>query len=171
MFRVNDYVNYSAQGVCKIEDIRAIRFPTCSRTREYYVLKPVHQNDTRVFVPVENQALTDRMRPILSPAEVDRIILRVKDQDMLWISDRKQRSARFQEILSRRDEEELLLLAGCLYRKSREAKGLTAGDAQALKRAEAVIQQEFSFSLQINAGQIGEYIRRKLGIAEAPPAR
>ena len=107
------------------------------------------------------------MRPILSPGEIDSIILSVKTQHPKWIDDRKERKARFQEILSRRDERELLLLILCLYFRAKEnPKGISASEAAVLKKAEAVIEQEFSFSLKISKQKIGSYIRTKLGLPE-----
>lgn len=86
---------------------------------------------------------------------------------MEWIADRKLRSARFQEILSKYDEHDLLLLAGCLYWRAQESpKKLSFSDEKVLKTAEKIIEQEFSFSLRIGAQSVGDYIRQKLGIPE-----
>ena len=131
---------------------------------DYFVLKPVHQENASIFVPADNQNLLARMRPILAPEEIDQIIASVKDQDMLWISDRKALAAQFQALLSRRDERELLLLVSCLYLKN--PKGLSSTDAQILQQAEHIIEQEFSFALQISPQDIGSYIRKRLGIVE-----
>ena len=167
MFQKDDYVNYGSQGICHIEDIRFIRFDCRSGGRDYYILRPVHQDGSRVFVPTDNPQLTGRMRPVLSPGEIDRIIRSVRGRDLPWISDRKQRSARFQDILVRRDEEELLLLARCLYQKSREGrKGLSSADAAALKKAEEIVDREFAFSLRLAPQSVGAYIRRILGLEE-----
>lgn len=165
MPRVNDYVNYSTHGICKIEDLRFIKFDSCASGHDYYVLKPIARDTSSLFVPADNPILMERMRPVLSPEEIDQIILSVKDQNLLWISDRKQRSAQFQEILRTRDERELLLLISCLYLKSTETeKGLSNTDAQVLKKAESIIDQEFSFSLKISTSSIGSYIRERLGL-------
>lgn len=160
----NDYVNYQTHGICKIEDIRPIQFDARSAAQEYYVLRSIGHDKSCIFVPADNPKLMARMRPILSADEIDRIILSVKDQNLLWVDDRKERSALFQDILSRRDERELLLLVSCLYAKSKECpRGLSSTDAQILKKAESVIEQEFSFSLHISPDKIGDYIRAKLG--------
>ncbi|MGI6009883.1 MAG: CarD family transcriptional regulator [Ruminococcus sp.] len=167
MFQKNDYVNYGTHGICKIEDIQFLKFAASPQGQNYYILRPVHQKSATVFVPAENENLTQRMRPVLSSEEIDAIILSIKDQDLLWIPDRKQRMEQFKNILLRRNEKELLLLISCLYRKSRQsAKGLSSSDAQILKKAEEIIDQEFSFALQISTRNIGRYIRKKLGIEE-----
>lgn len=168
MPNINDYVNYGTQGICKIEDIRPMKFSFDSCERNYYILKPVHQENACIFVPAENQKLIEQMRPILSPEDIDRIILSAKKQKKSWTNDRKKRASKFQDILSRRDECELLQLASCLYLKSMDsAKGLCSSDVQILKKVEAIIAQEFSFSLNISPQEVGTYIRGKLDIPAA----
>lgn len=164
----NDYVNYSTHGICRVEEIRFMQFDRSSKGREYYILRPVHPDNIRIFVPMGNPHLAERMRPVLSPVEIDQTILSVKNQTLQWIDDCKQRAAMFRKILLQRDERELLLLVSCLYLKSREGpKALSASDVQILKAAEEIIEQEFSFSLKISTQQIGSYIREKLGLAKS----
>lgn len=92
MPNINDYVNYGTQGICKIEDIRPMKFSFDSCERNYYILKPVHQENACIFVPAENQKLIEQMRPILSPEDIDRIILSAKKQKKSWTNDRKKKS-------------------------------------------------------------------------------
>ncbi len=167
MLSINDYVNYSVQGICKIEDIRSIRFKYEANSRDYYILRPINQENTVIYVPVDNPKLIERTQPILSPDEIDRIISETRDESIPWISDCKERALQFNKILSNRDKRQLLLLAKCLYTKSKESrKGLAYSDGQIPKRVEAIIEQEFSFSLKISKESIGEYIRGKLGLNE-----
>lgn len=163
MYRKGDYVNYSAQGICEIEDTRLIKFNSDSHARRYYILKPVYQKNACIYVPIDNQKLIEQMRPVLSSDEIDRTILSVRNSKIPWTKDRKQRTSEFQAILSRRDEKELLQLASCLYLKSKDGeKGLCSSDSQILKKVETIIAQEFSFSLKINPQDIGPYIQQKL---------
>lgn len=164
MIAVHQYVNYGTQGICKIEELRSVKFNSDSHARDYYILKPVYQENAQIYVPAKNQALLDKMRPILSPEEIDQIILSIQDQDRLWISGRTKRLARFWEILSGRDERELLLLASCLYRKYKESgKGLCSSDAEILKQAENAIEQEISFSLKMSTKNIGSLYSGETG--------
>lgn len=166
MYRKGDYVNYSTQGICEIEDVRLIKFNFDSQARKYYILKPVHQKNACIYVPIDNQKLLGQMRPILSSDEIDKTILSVRNSEIPWTKDRKQRTSEFQAILSRRDEKELLQLASCLYLKSKDGtKGFCSSDSQILKKVETIIAQEFSFSLKINPQDIGPYIRQKLNLS------
>lgn len=164
---VHDYVSYGSQGICQVEDLRPLKFGSDRSPRNYYVLRPLHQNSAQIFVPADKEALLARMRPVLTPEEIRSIVRSVKDQTMPWIADRRQRAAQFQDILSRRDTRELLLLISCLYlhRKS-SPRGLGSGDAQVLKAAEAAIEQEFSFALRRSPQTVGAYIRQELDLPE-----
>lgn len=165
MHQRGEFVNYGTQGVCLIEDIRPIRPGKSTTVLDYYVLRPLYQERSTVYVPVDSPELAERMHPVLSPEEIDQTILSVKGKALPYIGDRKERSACFRQILSQRDQRELLLLASCLHTKAQEnPKGLSASDAQALKAAEAAIEQEFAFSLRMNAQDVGSYIREKLGL-------
>lgn len=169
MYRKADYIKYGSQGICRIEDIRSMRFDRGAPPRTYYVLQPLQQAQEQLFVPADNPTLLARMQPVLSPEEIDQIIASVKGQTLPWIQDRKQRAEQFRSILIRQDERELLMLAACLYCKAQETpKGLSASDAQVLKAVEAAIEQEFAFSLQMGTQQVGSYIRGKLSLGSSP---
>lgn len=170
-FVKDEYVNYSTAGICLVEDIRQLQFPPLKHPATYYILKPVRNPSSTLFVPVDNTVLLGRMKPILSQAEVDRIIQSIREEELPWIADKKLRAAEFHDILIRRDERELLLLVSCLYRRGKELdRGLPGTDQQVLKEAEAAIEEEFAFSLQMEGKEVGRYIREKLGIPEPEPA-
>lgn len=157
------YVSYGANGICLVEDLRQMQFDSRQGPRPYYVLRPVHHQEGCVFVPADNPKLMDRVRPVPSPQEIDQAILSIREQELPWIEDRKERTARFQEILSRRDGRELLQLASCLRRRKAACpNGLSYSDDQVLRKAESIITEALAFSLQMNAQSVSDYIRQKL---------
>ena len=163
MFHKNDYVNYTTQGICKIEDIQLLKFGRRREGCRYYILHPIYQAGMNIFVPTDSAQLLRRMRPIPSPQEIDRIIDETGGRALPWPGDRKQRAARFQDILARRDERELLLLVNCLTLRAQEdGKGLSSSDEYVLKRAKAMVEQEFSFALNIPPQDVGTYIKTRL---------
>ena len=67
MFQVNDMVLYGTNGVCRVVDIDE---RDCGgRMVEYYILKPIYASNSTVFVPVNNEKLTSKMRYVLTEAE------------------------------------------------------------------------------------------------------
>ena len=160
---IGEYVNYSNQGICQVEGVRLLDFGARHPKRDYYILRPVYQKDSHIYVPVDNKTLLEQMKPILSKEEIDQIISSAKETSLPWIKDRKRRTEKARSILSRRNERELLQLVSCLYLKSKEeVKGLSYTDSNILKKAETIIAEEFAFSLNIEAKDVGAYIQQRL---------
>lgn len=154
------------QGICKVEDISVLKFSPKAPRRQYYTLRPLFQRSILIYVPVDEPSLTKRMRPILSPTEVDQIILSTKGKKLILRPDHRERTIIYHEILSSNDEQALLLLTDFLYKKSKRChKGLTSSELSIFKAAEAIIVEEFSFALNIPGKDVGNYIKTKLGVA------
>lgn len=159
MYGKGDYISYGGHGVCRIADVRSMDFG--SGEQEYLVIEPIASGGATIYLPSANQTVQARMRPVLTREEIDVIISSVKNQQMPWPADRKERMNQFQQILSRRDTRELLLLASCLHKRQSE-KGLSASELEILHKVEGLIEQEFSFALHISRAEIGQYIRDRL---------
>lgn len=165
MFQKKDYVVYANEGVCLIDDIRSIEFDRLA-AKDYYVLMPIRKNESQIFVPLDSETLLARMRPLLTKEEIDGILDSVVGKRLPWIADRKRRTALFKSICAEMKCERLLLMIGCLtlqkHLLEREGKKLTFADNEALLHGEALINSEFSFSLNIPYEEVPAYIRRRL---------
>ena len=159
MYQKGDYISYSGHGVCRISDIRAMDFG--SGKQDYYIIEPIAAGSATIYLPIGNPKALLHLRPVLTKEEIDAIIFSVREEQIPWINDRKVRIAQFQQILSRRDTRELLMLASCLHKRKTE-RGLPAGELEMLHKAEGMIEQEFSFALNIQREDIGQYIRDRL---------
>lgn len=167
-YRKGDYVSYSCSGVCLIDDIRQEAPVGKGEPKTFYILKPVADNGATIFVPTSSPVLLARMQRLPNKEEVDAMILATKEEEMAWIDDRKVRSAAFQTILKACDLKDLLGLVACIYRKrsqlTAQGKKLSSSDESTLRRAEGLIENEFSFVLQLKGDQVGAYIREKLAL-------
>ena len=101
----------------------------------------------------------------LTREEIDGILTGIRDNQMSWIADRKQRTAQFQQILSRRDIGELVLLARCLHLQQRE-RPLPTAERETLHQIEHMIEQEFSIVLGLPPTEVGAYIQSKMPLGE-----
>ncbi len=161
-----EYINYSGSGVCLISEIGTPDFDKSSDP--YYILSPIEDKSTTIFVPISNQLLLSRMRKLLSRDEIDSLILSIKNESIEWIDDRKRRTETFGNIIKQNDPAELLKLVICIYVKKdqlAENKGnrkLSFSDLDYLERAEKLIESEFSFVLGIPSIDVAGYIRKKL---------
>lgn len=162
-FGVGEYVVYGTSGVCCIDDIRVCRLSPDLPMEEYYILKPVGNPSSRVFVPRINERLCSKMRAVMTKNEIDDVIASLSGCKMNWIDDRKLRTSEFKSILLRGDRRELILLIRCiLYHKQeleKTKKKVSSADSDILQAAEKAIRDEFSFALGIDAGKIADYVK------------
>lgn len=161
MFQVNESVLYGVQGVCKIVEIAKKTFGKTSV--EYYVLRPVYDGkDTRVFVPTQNEALTSKMRRVLSPKEAHEIISQIPDEEPIWIEDENERKVRYKEILAGGDCREVIRLIKALYLHGRTlqemGKKLHLSDEHFLKDAEKALYDEFAHVLELQRDEVLPFI-------------
>ena len=169
-FYKGEYVKYSNNGVCFIEDINTPDFDKKAGENAYYILRPINDKSTTIFVPKANELLLSKMRRLLTKDEIDGLIFSIGDNEQIWIDDRKQRLDHFSEVLKRNDPLELLRTVGCIYLRKQQLesagnnKKLSLSDLGVLEQAEKLIENEFSFVLGIPASGVGVYIREKLGI-------
>lgn len=164
MFAVNEKIHYGGSGVCMIQDIATMRF---GRSRErYYVLKPVYQNASVIYVPVDNPQLVSKMRPVLTREEVDRLIAGMEEIPTAWEEDPQQRKASFDALLRSNECRSLIVLIKTLNahkeRRQADGKALHVADETYLREAQRLLYDEFAGALEIQPAQVHDYIQSKL---------
>ena len=165
MYSVNEKIHYGGSGVCVIQEIATMRF---GRTREkYYVLKPVYQNASVIYVPVDNEALVSKMRPVLSREEVDRLIDSMDEIPTAWEEDPQARKASFDALLRSNECRSLIVIIKTLHaqkeRRQADGKTLHVSDEGFLREAQRLLYDEFAGALEILPAQVPGYIQSKLG--------
>lgn len=165
MYSVNDRIHYGGSGVCTIQEITTMRF---GRTRErYYVLKPVYQNASLIYVPVDNPALVEKMRPVLSKQEVDALIQQMPSVQTAWEEDAQLRKNSFDTLLRSNRCSDLIVLIKTLqeHKQRRQAIGKTlhVSDETYLREAQRLLFDEFAGALDLRPNQVNAYIQERLG--------
>lgn len=164
-FQIGERIVYGTRGVCLIEDIRTLDFAQ-DKNRLYYVLKPTANPNSTFYTPVTSEQRKEEMRYALSKTEIDELLTRLRGKTMKWIDDRNGRAAYFHDILSGREQEPLIMMAGCIYARREELrkknKKLSVSDENVLHAAEKRIAEEFGLTLEMSEAEVGEYIRRSL---------
>ncbi|MBQ3968923.1 MAG: hypothetical protein II685_00385 [Clostridia bacterium] len=60
MYELNEILVYGSSGVCKLVDIRKEKF--AGSPTMYYILSPVFSGQSTLYVPIENTALSSKLR-------------------------------------------------------------------------------------------------------------
>ena len=161
MLAVGQTVVYGTQGVCTVREISMLKL---GKTKgEYYVLTPLDDPGSTVYVPTANEKLMSKLHPVLSSAEADALIAEAVNEPLEWIANDNERKAVCDEIVKNGDRKQLMRLVAMLYRR-REAlkdqkKHFHNVDAQYLKTAERMLHGELSYVLGISPDEVAGYIR------------
>ncbi len=165
VFEKEQYVVYGKMGVCRVMDRQRLSFG--GEKEEYYILAPMRDPRSLVYVPCANETLVARLRPLLTGDEIDNILSCVAQVDIPWTEDRGERASQFRAIISDGDRREIVRLVRCLYAKKQEkaaaGKKLSAADEAFLQECIRLIEEEFVLALGISAEQVGNYIRERVG--------
>lgn len=146
MFEKGSYVTYRSEGVCVIIDIRKEDFATENGAGDYYILAPISDMKSTVFVPVSNERLVGYMHSLISADEMNAVISELRDSRMEWIPESRARNTSFKQIISQGDRRELIVLLNTLYDKTdemkRDGKRVGTTDQGAIAKAERLICEE-----------------------------
>lgn len=168
---IGEYVVYGTNGVCMVEDIKMMRFALDTEKNPYCILKPAGNESSTIYVPLNNEKLMSKVRPVMTKEEIDSLLLGMRDKEIVWDGDRRNRTERFHDILLNGVTQKLLLMIRCIYMKKQElmsvGKSLSTTDDNTLKSAEKLVEEEFSHALDIPRDDVSGYIRSLLEIEPA----
>jgi len=168
MFQIDDTVVYGSQGVCRVSQITEQKL--AGKTMKYYILTPLNNSTLTIYVPVENETLTSKMRRVLSPEEIKDIIHTMPAQELIWVENDSERRDAYRDILSRGDTLELVQLAKTLFLRKQElvsmGKKLHSADETFLKDAETMLYDEFALVLNITREEVVPFITEEIQVSE-----
>ena len=163
MYGIGDKVVYGALGVMEIVDIS--NQTVGDVTREYYVMKEYSSlSSSLTYVPLANEELVAQMKPLLTKEEILDVIRTAKNSPPIeWVEDNRARSEKYKKILASADRVQMLSMIDSVYktgiRREEEGKKNYIADENTMKRAEKLINSEFSLVLGIPESDVPEFIK------------
>ena len=168
IFSIGDTVIYGIHGICKITDIQKRDF--MGEIADYFILSPIYDERSTVFVPCENENLTSKMKRIMSAEEIYEMIRSMPSEQQVWIDSEHERKKCYAEILKSGDRKLLIGLIKTLYlhKEKQQASGkkLHISDENFLRDAEKILYEEFAHVLQIKREQVLPFICSQIEIQE-----
>lgn len=166
---INDTIQYGTD-ICKVAGKTKKEFN--GQHNEYYILKPVHDEKSTIYIPVNSKKAAAKIRRILSIEEIYALIKEMPNANMLWISDDTKRKEEFRQILASGDRGQLVRMIRTLYQKKQEkvnaGKKMRADDERFMKEAERILYEEFAHVLDISLDQVIPFIIDQIEIKEKP---
>lgn len=164
MYKKDDIVMYGTPGVCRVAGITEKTF--AGSTYRYYELRPVYDEKSTLFVPVDNQALVEKMHRVLSAEDIQELIQAAPGEETVWIEDETERKKRYKEIVESGDRKALICAIKALYshqqEREKEGKKIHVCDERFFKEAERILYDEFAYVLRIDRSEILNYIFKQV---------
>ena len=164
MLQVGDRIVYGIHGVCCIVDVEK-RMVDRKRV-EYFVLEPVQQPVARFYVPTQNPVALSKLRPLLTPEELEALLSSEHNDPDCWIRDENHRKQKYRELINSGDRAALLAMIQALH--IHREQQLAAGrkfhlcDENFLRDAQKVLSSELAYVLGITPERASAYIDSKI---------
>lgn len=159
-YSIGDKVIYSHSGVCSVEDITETDFYG-GRT-EYYVLRPLYDAGSLVYVPTDNETLVSRIRSAMTEEEVNGLINYMPVAENIWIDNDNKRKEAYSAILLENKPKQLTEMIHTLRlrreQQTLKKRRLHIADEHILERAQRILSDEISFVLGVDRAAVDDYI-------------
>ncbi len=166
---VGSMLVYGSRGVCKVEDVKTERFG--KDEREYYVLCPMNDQKSRIYVPVDSDRIEKQARRVITPDEIDRMLSTLPEGESAWIEDNRTRADHFRSVLEGGDLSQMMQAIHSLYLRKSEltaaGKHLNTADENIFVKLEKLLHNEFALALGISCEEVMPFIRERLTSASA----
>ncbi|MGN0627769.1 MAG: CarD family transcriptional regulator [Oscillospiraceae bacterium] len=164
MFSIGEFLVYGSSGVCRVEDI-------CERDcgngkREYYVLQPVYDNRSTLYIPTDSEKLATHAKALLTEQEIYEIIDNMPEESFDWIANDRERTDAFRNILEEGSRKDIARLMRTIYLRKTElaarGKKLRSADETMMQRAEKLLFGEFAWVLGISPAEVTGFISERV---------
>ena len=162
---IGDVIIYGSHGVCRVTGLQDMRMG--EKVRPYYVLKPVYQTASTVYVSATSDRRKTEIRHILSADEIFSLVKKMSTKDYTWIKDNRKRKELYGQILADGNRSELIEMIKTLRCRKQELKStnkdkkLQESDECFLKDAEKTLCEEFAYVLNIEREEVIPLIYEK----------
>ncbi len=161
MFKIGDVILYGAQGICEISHIESKQIG--KTISDYYVLKPLFNENTAVFVPVENEFLTAKMQSVLTKQDADELIKKAPKIEFFETKDENEKREQYKAVLSSGDREKLISVIKTIKAEQsvrrQSGKKLNMIDEQTLRKAELLLYNELAYVLDVTPDEAQNIIK------------
>ena len=162
MFKINDYVVYGSNGVCKVTDIEQVTLR--NEELEYYILSPVYNEKMTIKTPVNNQKIV--MRELMTKAEIVNLLKEISKNETVEIEDSRRWVEESKAIIRGGNAEELIKFINSIKLEKDEkisiGKKLNKTDEDIMISASKQLYQEMAIVLEIDVDEVQDYIKNNI---------
>lgn len=164
MFEKGEYVVRGRNGVCRVTDVTTLNFGEVDKKRRYYVLTPVYQQTSKIYVPVDTQ--DGSLRRILTKDEIMRLIDSIPEIGTIEIGNEKMCEELYRNSMQEPGCEGYVKVLKTLYlrRQKRQESGRkeSAVDGKYQRMAEESLYGEIAVALGISREEVEDFITEQI---------
>ena len=161
---IDSAVMHIPEGVCRVTGMIE-RDLSRYGIQKYYVLVPVYDPGTKIYIPAGKN--TDKTRALPGRDEILSLIDEIPESKSIWKDNDKERQEYFNAVLARFDHHEMVRLIKTLREKSAEkmrtGKKFHSADERVFKEAERILFGEFGFVLGMQPSEVPSFINDRIG--------
>ncbi len=160
MFEKDQLIMCGGHGVCRVVNVTGNPFDRFDKVRMFYVLEPVFEKASTVYMPVDNDKVV--MRRVMNRDEAEELIDNINEIETVWIKEEKGREQMYKDAIRTYDCQSLVQIIKTLYMRKqsriKEGKKVLSSDEQYLRKAESLLYSEMSIALDIPKEEVQGYI-------------
>ena len=162
MYNKGEFVVKATNGICEIVDVTTMNLS--GENKEYYVLVPIGEKASKVFVPVATAE--NKIRPAMKKEDAWKFIKEINTVEEVLIENEKEREKLYKEAINSCNPKCLVSILKELYlrRKKRleDGRKLTNIDERYFKMAENQLYSELAFALGVHKSEIDQIIEENV---------
>ena len=160
MFARNEYVFHEAGGICCIDDICISPLDSMPPDREYYIVKPLYDPNSVIYVPVNSDQIF--MRRLLSRAEAEALLERIPFVRTIEEPNAKLLRAKYAEAMRTHDPLEWVRVIKTVYlranKQTEKPIRLSETERSFSESAKRFLHAELALALELPEQNMEQYI-------------
>ena len=160
MFVRGEYVFHESGGICVIDDVQKAPLDNMPADREYYVIKPLYDPNSVIYMPVDSDRIF--VRRLLSKAEAEALLDRIPKVGVIEESNAKLLRQRYVELMRLHDPVEWVRVIKTVYLRTTEhttpTRRISETECAHAETAKRNLHTELALALGLDADKMEAYI-------------
>lgn len=161
MFNRNDYVFHESGGICRIADIRLAPLDSMPPDCMYYVMKPIHDPNSVIYIPVESDQIF--LRRLLNRDEAEELLDRIPFVRTIEESNAKLLRTKYIEAMHTHDPLEWVRVIKTVYLRSNQTSSahfrrISDTERSFFENAKRNLHAELALALGLRESDMEQYI-------------
>ena len=160
MFERNEYVFHESGGICRIIDIQTAPLEGMPADRLYYIMKPIHDANSVIYLPVDCDSIF--VRRLLCRAEAEELLDRIPFVLAIEENNAKLLRAKYTEAMNTHDPLDWIRVIKTAYLRAEaqsfRTQRLSETERSFAEHAKRNLHSELAIALGLEERDMEEYI-------------